>query len=154
MGEERYLCMITLYAHALILPMFRVIGSCIMTYIILLCHCFQFIACFFFKFCFVLVVFLLILLYMFCFWVCWKIQKPIKIEKCLKSLITCVVYITCEFGLVPLYLCRNAFMSLACYVCTSIFVGKILKSMCDCCKSIFKLVMNDWSIVLLVLIHA
>ena len=60
--------------------------------------------CFFYKFCFVLAVFLLlILLYMFCFLVCWKIQKPIKIENSLKSLIACVVYITCEFGLVPLY---------------------------------------------------
>ena len=54
--------MITLYAHALILLMFRVIGSCIMTYTFLLYHCLQFIACFFFKFFFVLVV-LLILLY-------------------------------------------------------------------------------------------
>ena len=43
---------------------------------------------------------------------------------------------------------------LACFVCTSIFVGKILTSMCDCCKSIFKLVMNNWSIVLMVLIFA
>ena len=48
----------------------------------------------------------------------------------------------------------GAFTSLACYICTSIFVEKILKSMCDCCKSIFKLVMNDQSIVLIVLIHA
>ena len=58
--------MITLYAHALILPMFRVMSSCIMTYIIILCHCFQFIACFFYKFCFVLLVFVdLTLLVMF-----------------------------------------------------------------------------------------
>ena len=42
-------------------------------------------------------------------------------------------------------------MSLACYVCTYIFVGKILKTMGDCCKEIFKLVMNDWSLVLMVL---
>ena len=49
--------MITFYAHALILPLFRVIGSCIMTYIILLCHCLWFIACFFYKFYFVLIVF-------------------------------------------------------------------------------------------------
>ena len=49
--------MITLYTLALILPMFKVIGSCIMTYIIILCHCFQFIACSFYKFCFVLVAF-------------------------------------------------------------------------------------------------
>ena len=41
--------------------------------------------------------------YLFCFWVCSKIQKPIKIEKSSKSLIVCVVYITCEFGLVPSY---------------------------------------------------
>ena len=146
--------MITSYVHALILSMFRVIGSCIMTYIILLCHCYRFIACLFFKFCFVLVVYLLILLYMICFWVCWKIQKPIKIERSLKNLIACVGYITCEFGLVPSYLWRSAFTSLACYVCTYIFVGKILKSLCYCCKSIFKLVMNDWSMVLLVLILA
>ena len=95
--------MITLYAHALILPMFRVIGSCIMTYIILLCHYFWFIACFFYKF----------LLCSCCFcgsyftfsvFVCVKkIQKPIKIEKSLKCLIAYVVYITCEFSLVPSY---------------------------------------------------
>ena len=51
-GEEGYLCMITSYVHALILPMFRVIGSCIMTYIILLCHCFRCIACSSYKFLF------------------------------------------------------------------------------------------------------
>ena len=56
MGEEGYSCMITSYVHELIILMFRVIDSCIMTYIILLCHCFRFIACFFCKFCFVLVV--------------------------------------------------------------------------------------------------
>ena len=56
-GEEGYLCMITSYVHALIPPMFRVIGSCIMTYIILLCHCFRFIACFFNKFCFAMCLF-------------------------------------------------------------------------------------------------
>ena len=84
-----------------------------------------------------------------------KNSKTHKIEKISsKSLIDCVVYITCEFGLVPLYLWHSAFTSLACYVCTYIFVGKILKSMCECCKLIFKLVMNDWSIVLLVLRHA
>ena len=38
---------------------------------------------------------------------------------------------------------RSAFTSLTCYICTFIFMGKILKSMCDCCKSILKLVMND-----------
>ena len=78
-----------------------------------------------------------------------KIQKPIKIEKSLKSLITCIVYISCEFSLVPSYLWHSAFTSLACYVCTYIFVGKNLKTMGDCCKQIFKLVMNDWSIVLI-----
>ena len=59
-----------------------------------------------------------------------------------------------SFCLVPSYNCFYAFTSLACYVCTFIFVGKILKFMCDCCKLIFKLVMNDWSIVLMVLILA
>ena len=49
--------MITFYANELILPLFRVIDSCIMTYIIYLCHCFRFIACFFYKLYFVLVVF-------------------------------------------------------------------------------------------------
>ena len=39
-------------------------------------------------------------------------------------------------------------------ICTYVFVGEILKSMWDCCKQIFKVVMNDWSIVLLVLILA
>ena len=63
-------------------------------------------------------------------------------------------HISCVFGLVPLYKWLSAFISLACYVCTSIFVGKILTSMYDCCKSIFKLVMNDQSIVMLVQIHA
>ena len=56
MGEEGYSCMITSYVHELIILMFRVIDSCIMAYIILLCHCFWFIACFFYKFSFVLVV--------------------------------------------------------------------------------------------------
>ena len=32
-----------------------------------------------------------------------KKSKTIKIEKSLKCLIACVVYITCEFGLVPSY---------------------------------------------------
>ena len=145
--------MITLYTHALILPMFRVIGSCIMTYIILLCHCFQFIACFFYKFCFVLVVFVNLTLHVL-FLNVLKNSKTIKIEKSPKGLIACVVYITCVFGLVPSYLWCSAFTSLTCSVWTFIFVGKILKSMCDYCKSIFKLVMNDWSIILLVLIHA
>ena len=83
-----------------------------------------------------------------------KNSKTIKIEKSPKGLIACVVYITCEFGLVPSYVWCSAFTSLTCSVCTFIFVGKILKSMCDCCKSILKLVMNDWSIVLLVLTDA
>ena len=63
-----------------------------------------------------------------------KIQKPIKIENSLKSLITCIVYISCEFSLVPSYLWRSAFTSLACYVCIYIFVRKSLKTMGDCCK--------------------
>ena len=45
-------------------------------------------------------------------------------------------------------------MSLACSLCTYIFVGKILKSMCNYCKSIFKLVMNDLSIVLCLSSHS
>ena len=32
-----------------------------------------------------------------------KFKKPIKIEKSPKSLIACVMHITCEFGLVPSY---------------------------------------------------
>ena len=61
---------------------------------LVVCLCFHF-SMFLFQVCFVL--------FMFCFLVCWKIQKPIKIEKSLKSLITCAMYITWEFGLVPLY---------------------------------------------------
>ena len=95
MGEEGYSCMITSYVHELIILMFRVIDSCIMTYIILLCHCFRFIACFFYKFCFVLVFVDLTLLVMFLSVL--KIQKLIKIEKSPKSLIACVVYITFKF---------------------------------------------------------
>ena len=41
---------------------------------------------------------------------------------------------TCEFRLVPLYLWHSAFTSLAYFVCTLIFVGEILKFLCDCCK--------------------
>ena len=64
----------------------------------------------------------------------FKNSKTIKIEKSSKSLIACFVYITCEFGLVPSYSWHSAFTSLACFVCTYIFVGEILKTMCDCCK--------------------
>ena len=101
--------------HALDVSLSCICASCIFLYVL---------------FCF----FLLILLYLFYFWVCSKIQKPIKIEKSSKSLIACVVYITCEFGLVPSYKWRNAFTNLACYICIYIFVGEILKTMCDCCK--------------------
>ena len=91
--------MINSYVHALILSMFRVIGS----YIILMCNCFQFIACFFYKFCFVLVVFVDLTSLVMFLSVFKRIQKSIKNEKSPKSLIACVVYITCEFGLVPSY---------------------------------------------------
>ena len=91
---------------------------------------------------FICLMFVLILLLCFSFvWV--EIQNHIKSEN-LKSLIVYVwAHITCEFSLVPLYKWFYAFTSLACSLCIYIFVGKILTSMCDCCKSIFKLVMND-----------
>ena len=98
--------MITLYAYALILPMSRVIGLCIMTYIILLCRCFRFIACFFYKFCFVplfIYIFIFYLTLHVLFFSVLKNSKTHKIEKYLKSLIACVVYITCKFDLVPSY---------------------------------------------------
>ena len=43
-----------------------------------------------------LYLFLLILFYMFCFWVCWKIQKFIKIEKSQKiwSLVLCISHVS------------------------------------------------------------
>ena len=63
-------------------------------------------------------------------------------------------HISCVFGLVPSYKWLSVFMSLVCYACTSIFVGKILTSMCDYCKSIFKLAMNNQSKIMLVLIYA
>ena len=74
----------------------------------------------------------LILLYCFCFvWV--KIQNHIKSEKLKKF--DCICLSTYhEFGLVPSNLWRSAFTSIAYFVCTFIFVGEILKSMCDCCK--------------------
>ena len=46
-------------------------------------HCFQFITCFFYKFCFILVFF--ILLYLFCFWVCSKNSKNHKNWKIFKN---------------------------------------------------------------------
>ena len=88
--------MITSYVHALILPMFRVIGSCIMTYIIHFLLLLPVYSMVFFFTSFVIYLFLLILLYLSYFLVCSKIQKPIKIEKAPKSLIACFVYITCE----------------------------------------------------------
>ena len=95
-------------------------------------HCFLFVAWFFIKFCFVLVfvdfTFLVLFLSVL------KKKKTIKIEKSSKSLIACFTYISCEFGLVPSYLWRSAFMGLAYLVCIYIFVGEILKTMGDCCK--------------------
>ena len=137
--------MITLYAHAIILLLFKVIGSCIMTYIIILCHYFQFIACFFYKFCFVLVVFvdLTLLVLFFSVFKNSKTHKNWKISKNFDRL--CCVYHMWFW---------SAFSRLTCFICTYIYVGKILKTMCDCCKSIFKFVMNDWSIFLMVLILA
>ena len=94
---------------------------------------------------FICIVFVLTLLLCFSFvWV--KNPKPHKKWKKIKfkSLIVYVwVHIICEFDLVPSYLWRSAFTKLACYACTSSFLEKILISMCDCCKSIFKFVMND-----------
>ena len=139
--------MITSYVHALILPMFRTIGSCIISCIAFCLYHVSFTS-------FVLYLLLLILFFMFCFLVCSKNSKTIKIEKSSKILIACFVYITCKFGLVPSFLQRSAFTSLTYYVCTYIFVGKILKTMGDCCKQIFKHVINDQSIVLMVLILA
>ena len=139
--------MITSYVHALIFSMFRIIGSCIISCI---AFCFQHVS----FTSFILYLFLLILLFLFYFFSVLKNSKSIKIEKSSKSLIACFMYITCDFGLVPSYLWHCAFTSLACFVCIYIFVGEILKSMGDCCKYIFKLVMNNWSIVLMVLILA
>ena len=64
-------------------------------------HCFLFIACFFYEFCFVLV--FIDLTFLVLFLSVFKNSKTIKIEKSSKSLISCFVYITCEFGLVPSY---------------------------------------------------
>ena len=75
-------------------------------------YCFWFLA-YFFSLAFALLLFLLIFISCSVFECVQKIQKPIKIEKSSKSLITCFVYFTCKFGLVPLYLWRNAFTSLA-----------------------------------------
>ena len=60
-----------------------------------------FFACFFYKFCFVLV--FIDLTFLILFFSVFKNSKTIKIEKSSKNLIACFVYITCEFGLVPLY---------------------------------------------------
>ena len=84
-GEEGYTCI-----------SFRMC-PCINSFDMLwLCWLFAYVfilAYFFFKFVLYLL-FLLILLFMFCFLVCWKFQKPIKIEKSPKTLIASVVYIT------------------------------------------------------------
>ena len=91
---------------------------------------------------FICIVFVLILLLSFSFmWV--KIQNHIKSEKSKKfdciCLSTCLMWVwPCAF--VQMALC---IYSLPCSFCTYIFVGKILTSLCDCCKSIFKLIMND-----------
>ena len=84
------------------------------------------------MFCFVLV--FIDFTFLVLFFSEFKNSKTIKMEKSSKSLIACFVYITCEFGLVPSYLWRSAFTRLAYFVCTYIFVGEILKTMCDCCK--------------------
>ena len=87
--------MITSFVHALILPMFRIIGSCIISCI---------------AFCLWHVSFTSFVLYFFIdltflvmFFSVFKNSKTIKIEKSSNSLIACFVYITCEFGLVPSY---------------------------------------------------
>ena len=71
------------------------------------------------------------LLSLFC--VC-KNSKPHKKWKIQKVWSHMFEYMSCEFGLVPSYLWHSAFTSLACFVCTYIFVGEILKSRCDCYK--------------------
>ena len=68
-------------------------------------------SCFFYKFCFIIFFFVdltLLVLFLSVFKNSKthknskkKNKKPIKIEKSSKSLIACVVYIICEFGLVP-----------------------------------------------------
>ena len=69
-------------------------------------HCFLFIACVYSMFLFTSsVLYLFIdLTFLVLFFSMFKNSKTIKIEKTSKSLITCFVYITCEFGLVPSYL--------------------------------------------------
>ena len=64
-------------------------------------HCILFVAWFFIKFCFVLV--FIDLTFLVLFLSVFKNSKTIKIEKSSKNLIAYFVYITCEFGLVPLY---------------------------------------------------
>ena len=88
--------MITSYVHALILPMFRIIGSCIISCID---FCLQHVS--FTSSIFVLVFVDLTLLVLFLSM--FKYSKTIKIEKISKSLIACFVYITCEFGLILSY---------------------------------------------------
>ena len=82
---------------------------------------------------FICIVSVLILLLCFSFvWV--KIKNHIKVKNS-KSLIVYVwTHITCGFCLVPLYLWLCTFTSLAYSLYTYIFVRKILKFMCDCCK--------------------
>ena len=88
--------MIISYVHASILPMLRIIGSCILSCI-----------AFCLKHVFLLQVLILIvvidLTFPVMFLSVFKIQKLIKIEKSSKSLITCFECITCEFGLIPSY---------------------------------------------------
>ena len=91
---------------------------------------------------FVCIAFVLILLLCFSFvWV--KIQNHIKSEKFKKF--DRIYLSTYHMWVWPsiFVLMACAFASITCSLCTSIFVGKILTSMCDCCKSIFKLVTND-----------
>ena len=109
-------------------------------------HALNVISSWIFFFCilhlFICIVFVFILLLCFSFvWV--KIQNHIKSEKFKKfnriCLSTCLMWVwPCAF--VQMALC---IYSLACSFCTYVFVGKILTSLCDCCKSIFKLIMND-----------
>ena len=85
----------------------------------------------------------LILHLCFCFCVCKnpKTHKKWKIQKVWSYMFEHIPHMS-----LALYLCTYkwlcAFTSLTCSFCTYIFGGKILTSLCDCCKSIFKLVIN------------
>ena len=79
--------------------------------------------CFCFK-CFYVVIFLSIF---YCFYV--KNQKRIKSRKSKKFDRHCWVLSQNIFFLIPLYKWLCASMSIACFLCTHIIVGEILKSM-------------------------